>query len=925
MIRFLTRGQIRFLLFFMMGIAFLGGCKNSEPNRNDLFKTNQKPVANAGPDQTVPSGATVTLDGSKSSDPNGKTFHYEWKMVSTPPGSGTKLDTPGSATTTFVADVDGVYRIQLLIVEDVDPTLPIGAPVADSGLTSDPDEVIVIAGPPGPFPDSGNKLMMDGKHFALSTTVLDIEDPADTGNKVTVADGTQLNEMTAEGWFFIGELPPQGPDALLMGKKDFFEIVLNPASQLFFRIKTRDGQTIEAGPATLSLNQWHHIAAVVAGKSQHRAYLAVDGVTVGAVDLAGLFNNNPNRFAIGGIEGRAFLVGMADEVRITQDVRYPETGFDPPKEILIPDSPFVSGARFAVHGLWHFDEPAGAKLFTDFSFRQNNLFLVGDTGFQPFGQLQTPRRFDSVVSLDDQSLWIAGGIDDAARAITETEAIGIDDQVRASAPLNLAPIKGELFGTGDGNTLTFLYQTIFKPILPQSITLVAGNIKGTDDGAGNLTGAGISSGTINYATGEISVTFATPPYDLHITNASLGTGDGALTSFSGTAFTPVKSKSVQIVADKIVAHDDGSGNLSGTGVQSGSVDYATGAMNITFTTAPNQGISVLASYDYNNQGIIPGSNTPILIDYTFDRGGGLFDHTATKLSDGRVLIAGGDDKNRQLVGLATLFDPAPAATQAIKLVGPMITPRRFHTAGLLSDGKVILVGGEKDSNNAVVTLSGTELFDPATLEFFEDSSIKLVEARKLHRMIFLRDCNKSLPTQDDRFLVVGGYDGNNQPLKTAEVYSNGGFARTFGSMSVGRVRHAVVCLPNGTILITGGIDINGLILDSAEVYDPATGLFTLLQAGMNTPRADHTATLMTNGKILIAGGFDQSGQGLNSAEIYDPDQKLFIPLSSTMGIGRLGHQAVPWKSAALGRDGVLLIGGGDAAGTPTSLLEIFYP
>src|SRR5579884_2702395 len=471
MIRYLERRLAHLFFFLLIGGIFLGGCKNGEPDPSSLFKTNQLPIANAGPDQSVPSGATVTLDGSGSSDPNGKTFHYQWKITATPPGSNAALDTPGSVTTTFVADIDGVYRIQLLVIEDVDPTLPVGAPVADTGLTSEPDEVMVIAGPPGPFPDSGNKLLLDGSHFALSTTTLDIGDPT---------DGSQLNEMTTEGWIYVGSLPAQG-EALVMGKQNFFEIVLNSASALLFRITPQDKQApiFQLGPASISVGQWHHVAAIVSGTSKHHAYFAVDGVTVAAADFNGLFNNNSSRFTIGGANGRAFLVGMADEVRVTQDVRYPESGFDPPKQILIPDSPFVSGARFAVHGLWHFDEPAGAKFFTDFSFRQNNLFLVGNTGFQPFGRLQTPRRFHTAAYLNDestlnnQSLWIAGGIDDANRAVTDTEIIGTDDQTNASASLNPPPIKGEQLGVGNGTTTTFSLQTVFKPVLPQSVTITA--------------------------------------------------------------------------------------------------------------------------------------------------------------------------------------------------------------------------------------------------------------------------------------------------------------------------------------------------------------------------------------------------------------------------------------------------------------------
>ena len=77
------------------------------------------------------------------------------------------------------------------------------------------------------------------------------------------------------------------------------------------------------------------------------------------------------------------------------------------------------------------------------------------------------------------------------------------------------------------------------------------------------------------------------------TYQSLGTGDDSAVTFSGTAsVTPVLAYSVKVVADTIVATDDGNGVLSGSGVVSGSIDYSTGAVSITFTTAPASSVDV---------------------------------------------------------------------------------------------------------------------------------------------------------------------------------------------------------------------------------------------------------------------------------------------------------------------------------------------
>ncbi|HZR45667.1 MAG TPA: kelch repeat-containing protein [Candidatus Manganitrophaceae bacterium] len=212
-------------------------------------------------------------------------------------------------------------------------------------------------------------------------------------------------------------------------------------------------------------------------------------------------------------------------------------------------------------------------------------------------------------------------------------------------------------------------------------------------------------------------------------------------------------------------------------------------------------------------------------------------------------------------------------------------------------------------------------------------------ARKLHQIIALRDCNPSGP---ERFLVVGGYGLNQLPLAEAEIYTMGGNFRQTATtisptvavptkMTQARVRHAVVCLPNlpgfpqGGVLISGGIDPTGRVLDTAEIYDPATETFAQLGTRMNSPRADHTMTLLPDGRVLVVGGFDQFGNALASAETYDLTMDLFSYTSTFPGLGRYGHVAVPWKGGAINKDGVLLIGGADSDGNVLPLVEMFYP
>src|SRR5262249_30995627 len=83
------------------------GYLSSVPSTATVTTDNTAPVADAGPNQSVPVGATVFLDGSGSSDADHDTFIYNWSFVSRPPGSNATLANPSTVSPTFVADVSG--------------------------------------------------------------------------------------------------------------------------------------------------------------------------------------------------------------------------------------------------------------------------------------------------------------------------------------------------------------------------------------------------------------------------------------------------------------------------------------------------------------------------------------------------------------------------------------------------------------------------------------------------------------------------------------------------------------------------------------------------------------------------------------------------------------------------------------------------
>jgi Galactose oxidase, central domain/Kelch motif len=155
---------------------------------------------------------------------------------------------------------------------------------------------------------------------------------------------------------------------------------------------------------------------------------------------------------------------------------------------------------------------------------------------------------------------------------------------------------------------------------------------------------------------------------------------------------------------------------------------------------------------------------------------------------------------------------------------------------------------------------------------------------------------------DGKVLIAGGMRRNQDFYKSAELYdpATGKFQPT-GEMKERRVGQVAVLLPSGKVLVAGGWVGQGGT-DSAELYDPATGKFTLI-AKMTNPRGRPSATLLSNGDVLIAGGERRDNESLASAEIFHASTLTFQP-TGAMHHARISH------TATLLKDGRVLIAGG---------------
>jgi len=89
-----------------------------------LNVANVRPVANAGPDQTVTVPATVTLDGAASSDADNDPLTYQWSLSSAPAGSTAALSDATAISPAFTADLAGTYILQLIVNDGTLDSLP---------------------------------------------------------------------------------------------------------------------------------------------------------------------------------------------------------------------------------------------------------------------------------------------------------------------------------------------------------------------------------------------------------------------------------------------------------------------------------------------------------------------------------------------------------------------------------------------------------------------------------------------------------------------------------------------------------------------------------------------------------------------------------------------------------------------------------
>jgi hypothetical protein len=313
-----------------------------------------------------------------------------------------------------------------------------------------------------------------------------------------------------------------------------------------------------------------------------------------------------------------------------------------------------------------------------------------------------------------------------------------------------------------------------------------------------------------------------------------------------------------------------------------------------------------------------------------------FAHTATLLTDGSVLVTGGQGTKGSLATVERYDPDDDAWTTAPR----MAYRRQAHSAIRLLDGRVLVTGGSGDDGTSVTA----ELYDPVTEDW--SPAARMGTARHGHHSVLLRDgrvlvaggCICALaeiydplsdtwertgdltaprvftslaPLPDGGAFLVGMIEGQSSALdgQQAERFdaAEGTWRRTApGTLYVASVVATVVALPSGAILVIGDLVDPG----AAALYDAATN--TWASAGAMSVARRASGIALPAGKVLVPGGnpfhedrergFGWTGSSTSTTEIFDPLTRSFS-LGPELAEARTGPAMVVLE------DSVLLVGG----------------
>ncbi len=290
--------------------------------------------------------------------------------------------------------------------------------------------------------------------------------------------------------------------------------------------------------------------------------------------------------------------------------------------------------------------------------------------------------------------------------------------------------------------------------------------------------------------------------------------------------------------------------------------------------------------------------------------------TVSSMGNGYVLIVGGQDLDENPASPTALvydheFGEVCGPDQADCLVGDPPMARVDHTATIMADDSVLIVGGRRPGTQEL--LSDVVLFDSET-DSFTRFDLPTSARRSQHAAVFLEE--GIVPSQmAGRVLVIGGLGGDDlsDALATMVMIDpvEGSVETLDATLSTPRCDATASLLDSGEVLIAGGRDQSGEPLDSAELFNTDTGTCSTIDSHLCARRAGHTATKLRNDDWLLWGGEVLPADGDSPrAEVFMADRLLFLPASEDAHTlaHRSGHTATSVDCQDV-RCPVLVVGG----------------
>ena len=267
--------------------------------------------------------------------------------------------------------------------------------------------------------------------------------------------------------------------------------------------------------------------------------------------------------------------------------------------------------------------------------------------------------------------------------------------------------------------------------------------------------------------------------------------------------------------------------------------------------------------------------------------------------------------------LAAATAPTAGAVDSFSATGSMANARSSPAWAVLPNGKVLVAGGFQNVSGTGSVLSSAELYDPQAGTWSTTGSLSTPRAGAAFAQL-----------PDGKLLVAGGQSNvSSTPttLASAEVYdpATGTFTATTGSMGTSRAGAKAVTMANGKVLVSGGTTNNGgnmMVAATSEIYDPATGNFTVTGTLSPNQISLFTLTLLDDGKVLAAG---VGTSPYTSSALYDPSGGAWAASGSMSG----GH--TNGTNVKLPNGKVLVAGGFEFTGGPsqttTATAELYDP